>query len=105
MADENETKALIPGHVDRWLYWIEVWLQAKSNRSGSHKTEDEYRRVLLAFRRALHEAGLELDAEPRVIAAFAEQWAATPQRRFKAETTLRPSSIKHTLDILSSFYR
>jgi site-specific recombinase XerD len=61
--------------------------------------------VLEAFRLALQTAALEMDGEPRIIATFAERWASTPQRRFKAQVQLSPASIKHTLDIISSFYR
>ena len=105
MKEQSNSREVISGQLDRWSYWSEEWVRAKSNRTGSKKTEEEYRRILDSFRQELHNHNLDVDSDVRMIATFAERWAATPQRRFIAQAQLRPTSIKHTLDILSSFYR
>ena len=103
MDNNIHDQEILDVSIDRWKFWINEWVRAKSNRTGSQKTEKEYRRIIESLRSALQEGQLDLDSEPRMIASFAERWASTPQRMLKAE--LASSSIRHSLDIISSFYR
>jgi integrase len=80
---------------------ILIWLDAKANRSQSHATATIYRTTLSAFRTALQGAGLDLDADPQLVALAAQGWAGRPAL---AGGTIAPATFNKRLAILSSFY-
>src|SRR5262245_59363800 len=75
---------------------IAAWLDACFARSESESTRRAYAATLIAFRAMLQRVSLDLDAEPRLIALVAQQFA---QRRHPAAATYNAR-----LAVLSSFY-
>jgi site-specific recombinase XerD len=83
---------------------IEMWLNAKFNKSGSPKTAKAYRDTLEQFRSKLQAVGLDLDADqPEQLAAIAlaAQGFASWSARGKAVSA---ATMSQRLAILSSFY-
>src|SRR5918911_5328757 len=54
-----------------------AWLDAKSTRSGSKKTETAYTTTMAAFRAMLQQAGTDLDGDLTAISLLAQAWAGT----------------------------
>lgn len=80
---------------------ISVWLDAKTRKSGSQRTHDEYTRTIEGFRAMLRRADLDLDSDARAIALAAQAWA------FRSADGVRPvkgSTANLRLSIISSFY-
>ncbi len=75
---------------------IAAWLDAVYARSSSRATRRAYAATLTAFRAMLQRVRLDLDAEPRLVALVAQQFAA---RRHPAAATHNAR-----LAVLSSFY-
>ncbi|MEN9935966.1 MAG: hypothetical protein RLZZ387_2545, partial [Chloroflexota bacterium] len=85
-----------PDESDRLAGPIRAWLEAKSGRTGSAKTERAYMDTLANFRAALAAAGLDLDAGSAQVALVAQAWAAAGDPA--------PSTHNQRLAIVSSFY-
>jgi site-specific recombinase XerD len=79
---------------------ITAWLHAKTGRSNSKKTAIAYRDTLLAFRSVLQNSGLDLTANPTLIALTAQGWAGQGQNG----EMVSPATFNQRLAILSSFY-
>jgi site-specific recombinase XerD len=58
---------------------VGAWLDAKGKISrGSYNTRYNYERIMIDFRTMLAQAGIDLDADPGLIATIAQKWAAQP---------------------------
>src|SRR5919199_563856 len=73
-----------------------AWLDAKSNRSQSQKTETAYTTTMAAFRALLQQAGLDLDSDVAAISLLAQAWAGQGEPS--------PATFNQRLAIISSFY-
>src|SRR6059058_1266662 len=73
-----------------------AWLDAKSNRSQSHKTETAYTTTMSAFRAMLHRATTDLDGDVAAISLLAQAWAGQGRPS--------PATFNQRLAIISSFY-
>ena len=79
---------------------IKAWLHAKATHSNSIKTEQAYKENFFKFRALLQSAGYDLDADPGLIAMFAQGWASQATRKAQ----IAPATYNHRLAIISSFY-
>jgi len=86
--------------------WVLAWLEAKTGKSQSERTERAYRQTMQHFRTHLHSLGLDLDSDPAKVAVLAEVWAKR-SHAFDAppEATVSAATMNLRLAILSSFYR
>lgn len=75
---------------------IDAWLASKANKSGSVKTERAYGDTMRSFRAYLHTKELDLDADPRVVARWVQEWAGRDKPA--------PATFNQRLAIISSFY-
>src|SRR4051794_38653161 len=76
---------------------IAAWLDAKSNRSGSTKTERAYRDTLGSFRQLLTAQGFDLDSAAGALSLIVQAWAGRDDPK--------PTTYNQRLAILSSFYQ
>jgi len=81
---------------------ITAWLNAKSERTHSAKTQRAYDDTLTQFRAILQAAGLDLDGDPAIVATLAQGYAGRTVAGGKA---VSPATFNQRLAILSSFYR
>jgi hypothetical protein len=86
----------IPPRVDHVAEAIERWLEGRGA-----KTQKEYRTTLHSARRALVAAGLDLDAEPRAVAAALEVWSRSHRQ---AGHTPTDRTVATRLSYVSSFF-
>ncbi|MBO0780698.1 MAG: tyrosine-type recombinase/integrase, partial [Ktedonobacteraceae bacterium] len=77
------------------------WLKTKAARSESKKTLTAYRTTLGQFDAYLQGQGCTLDADPRRVARYAQEWAFHTERN----APLSSSTINQRFAILSSFYK
>lgn len=94
-------KASVPFHPSLESL-IAGWLEEKTGRTKSQRTTTAYQATLAAFRRFLHELGLDLDSPAPYIATAAKKWAALSAR---PDIEIANSTYNLRLAILSSFYR
>ena len=73
-----------------------AWLDAKSTRSGSKKTETAYTATMASFRAMLQQAGTDLDGDLTAISLLAQAWAG--------QGSPSPATFNQRLAIISSFY-
>src|ERR671938_926093 len=73
-----------------------AWLDAKSTRSGSKKTETAYTTTMASFRARLQQAGTDLDGDLTAISLLAQAWAG--------QGSPSPATFNQRLAIISSFY-
>lgn len=85
---------------------IALWFDAKTKRTRSRETARAYHARMAEFRAVLQQAGLDLDSDPRRVAALAQGWADHTQRVDRDGTPLpvAPATYNQRLAILSSFY-
>ena len=79
---------------------IKAWLHAKATHTNSKKTERAYKENFSKFRALLQSAGYDLDADPGLIAMFAQGWASQATRKQQ----IAPATYNHRIAIISSFY-
>jgi integrase len=75
---------------------LAAWLDAKANRTGSVRTAGTYRGLMGSFRNLLLDRGLDLDADPALVALLAQAWAGRGDPA--------PATHNQRLAVLSSFY-
>src|SRR5919202_7154255 len=73
-----------------------AWLDAKSTRSGSKKTETAYTATMASFRAMLQQAGTDLDGDLTAISLLAQAWAG--------QSNPSPATFNQRVAIISSFY-
>lgn len=95
-ATNNEQQTTFAGDAARLSLAIAAWLQAKRGRSGSRHTAVSYETTLDAFRAALQSEGLDLDADPRMVALALKAWCERGDPS--------PATYNHRLSVMSSFY-
>ncbi len=93
----EQSRALLPEHVNRVDLALAAWLHAKAGRSGSRETKLAYAATITAFRELVQDAGLDLDGDGVAITLLAQQWAGHGDPA--------PATYNRRLAILSSFYR
>ncbi|MBA3946611.1 MAG: tyrosine-type recombinase/integrase [Herpetosiphonaceae bacterium] len=93
----DQSRALLPEHVNRVDLALATWLHAKAGRSGSRETRLAYAATISTFRKLVLDAGLDLDGDGVAITLLAQQWAGHGEPA--------PATYNRRLAILSSFYR
>lgn len=78
------------------------WLQAKSKKTDSKKTEYAYGETLARFRLRLQQQGLDLPDDPKSVRQIAEDWAG---RSWIRQEKVKPATYNQRMAILSSFYQ
>jgi integrase len=79
---------------------VNVWLYEKSHLSDSEDTQRTYTELMTSFRLVLHSAGLDVDADYRLIATLAQGWAGTASRKERVVA----ATYNQRCAVLSSFY-
>ena len=79
---------------------ITAWLNAKSERTHSAKTQRAYDDTLTQFRAILQAAGLDLDGDPAIVATLAQGFAGQSTNG----RPVAPATFNQRCAILSSFY-
>jgi site-specific recombinase XerD len=79
---------------------IAAWVHAKAHRSESKKTAKAYQETLAHFQDLLHAQGIDLDADPAIVAPLAQGWAGMGR-----QGDVTPATFNQRLSILSSFYK
>ena len=82
---------------------VEQWLAAKFARSGSQATLVQYRATMQYFREELVGHSLDLDSDPRRVAAIAEPFVERSWER--ADLVVSARTRNNRMTNLSSFYR
>lgn len=83
---------------------IAAWLHQKANKSGSDKTRKAYEATISGFRGFLQGQGLDLDADPDMVATIAQGWAELRTVGSRRGGKISNATYNQRLAILSSFY-
>jgi site-specific recombinase XerD len=83
---------------------VAAWLHSKANKSGSDKTRAAYEATISGFRGFLQGQGLDLDADPDMVATVAQGWAEQRTRGSRRGGKISNATYNQRLAILSSFY-
>lgn len=103
MQPSSSDTSLLPHTGSRTMtleQCIAAWIHAKAHRSESKKTAKAYQETLAHFQDLLHGQGIDLDADPAIVAPLAQGWAGMGKH---GEVT--PGTFNQRLSILSSFYK
>jgi len=79
---------------------IEAFAQAKYKRSRSERTRTTYRETMQSFRAFVAGIGGDLDSDPKIITAFAADWAMISGDKGEPSA----ATFSQRLAIVSSFY-